>query len=133
MTFGPPGRFARDRRGVTLLEAVIAMGILSLSVLALSGLAITASTGATASKHLTTAVTLAQDALETLPRTGDNAGSLVRTEVTDDYDTIPDFPLYKRVRRLEPNLPVPGLQTATATVWWADDRHSVSLSTILAR
>ncbi len=119
--------FMRDGKGVTLLEAVIAMGIIFVALLALSGLAVTAAKGMAASQHLTTAVTLAQDGLERLR---------MRTpspmEVTDDYDTIPEWPLYKRVLRLDPNLPVPGLHTATVTVWWADDRHSVSFSTILA-
>ncbi len=121
-----PLRFVRNRKGVTLLEAVIAMGIIFVTLLALLSLAVTASKGMAASQHLTTAVTLAQDTLETL-----HTGTFGPLEVTDDYAAIPNFPLYKRVLRLELNHPVPGLRTATVTVWWADDRHSVSLSTIL--
>ncbi|MDD9819372.1 MAG: hypothetical protein OXR07_00630 [Nitrospira sp.] len=125
-------RLVRDRKGFTLLEAVIAMGMVFLAILALSGLAVTASKGAAASRHLTTAVNLAQDSLETLHRGGYDAGSSKPTEITDAYDTIPDLPRYKRVLRLEPHRPVPGLHTATVTVWWAEDRQSVSFSTILA-
>lgn len=124
-------RLVRDRRGFTLLEAVIAMGMVFLAILALSGLAVTASKGVAASRHLTTAVNLAQDSLETL-RGGYDAGSSKPTEITDAYDTIPDLPQYKRVLSLEPHRPVSGLHTATVTVWWAEDRQSVSFSTILA-
>ncbi len=125
-------RLVRNRKGFTLLESVMAMGIISLAVLALSGLAATASKGVAASRHLTTATTLALDRLEMLRGSGNDAGSSSPTETTEDYATIPDLPLYKRVLRLDPNLPVPGVHTATVTVWWADDRKSVSFSTILA-
>ncbi len=121
-----------NHKGLTLLEAVIAMGLFFLAVLALSGLAITASKGAAASKHLTTAATLVQDKLEQVRRAGYNAGLTVPSETTEAYATIPEFPLYKRVISMQPDRPVPGLQTATVTVWWADDRHSVSVSTMLS-
>ncbi len=124
---GSARHVVRDRKGATLLEAVIAMGIIVVALLALLSLTVTAGKGVAASRHLTTAVTLAMDRLEML-RTGTPGPG----EVTDDYATIPDFPLYKRVLRLDPDLPVPGLRTATVTVWWANDRHSVSFSTILA-
>ncbi len=121
-----------NHTGLTLLEAVIAMGLFFLAVLALSGLAVTASKGAAASQHLTTATILAQDTLEQVRSAGYNAGLTVPIETTEAYATLPDFPLYKRVVSIHPSQPVPGLQTATVTVWWADDRHSMSVSTILS-
>ena len=107
----------------------MAMALFLVAVLALSGVAITASKGAAASKHLTTAATLVQDKLEQVKNTGYDAGAPLET--TEAYGTIPDFHLYQRVVRIETGLPVPGLQTATVTVSWADDRHSVTVSTIL--
>ncbi len=121
-----------NHKGLTLLEAVIAMALFFVAVLALAGVAITASKGAAASKHLTTAVTLAQDKLEQVRSAGYDAGLTASVETTEAYDTIPDFPLYQRVVGMQPGRPVPGLQTATVTVSWADDRHSVTVSTILA-
>ena len=123
---------ATNHKGLTLLEVVIAMGLFFVAVLALSGVAVTASKGAAASKHLTTAATLAQDTLEQVRNAGYDAGLTAPLETTEAYDAIPDFPLYQRVVRMEPNRPVPGLQTATVTVSWADDRHSVTVATILA-
>ncbi len=117
-------------KGLTLLEAVIAMALFFVAVLAFAGVMVTASKGVVASKHLTTAATLAQDKLEQVKNIGYDAG--VPLETTEAYGAIPDFPLYQRVVRIETGRPVPGLQTATVTVWWADDRHSVTASTILA-
>ena len=122
--------FATNHKGLTLLEAVIAMALFLVAVLALAGVAVTASKGAAASKHLTTAATLAQDKLEQVRNAGYDAG--VPIETTEAYGSIPDFSLYQRVVRIETGRPVSGLQTATVTVSWADDRHSVTVSTILA-
>ena len=119
-----------NHKGLTLLEAVIAMALFMVAVLALAGVAVTASKGAAASRHLTVAATLAQDKLEEVRNTGYDAGASLET--TEAYETIPDFPLYQRVVRIETGRPVPGLQTATVKVSWADDRHSVTVSTILA-
>lgn len=119
-----------NHKGLTLLEVVIAMALFFVAVLALAGVAVTASKGAAASRHLTMAATLAQDKLEQMRNTGYDAAAPLET--TEAYETIPAFPLYQRVVRIETGRPVPGLQTATVTVSWADDRHSVVVSTILA-
>lgn len=112
------------------MEAVIAMALFLVAVLALAGVAVTASKGAAASKHLTTAATLAQDKLEQVRSAGYDAAAPL--EITEAYGTMPDFPLYQRVFRMETGRPVQGLQTATVTVWWGDDRHSVTVATVLA-
>ena len=121
-----------NHKGLTLLEAVIAMALFMVAVLALAGVAITASKGSAASKHLTTAATLVQDKLEQVRNAGYDPGLAASIETTEAYGAIPDFPLYQRVVRVQPGRPVPGLQTATVTVSWSDDRHSVTVSTILA-
>jgi len=121
-----------NHKGLTLLEAVIAMALFFVAVLAFAGVAVTANKGAAASKHLTTATTLVQDRLEQLTNAGYDAKLTTPIETTEAYGNIPDFPLYQRVVERHPGRPVPGLQTATVTVWWSDDRHSVTASTILA-
>ncbi len=119
-----------NHKGLTLLEAVIAMALFFIAVLAFSGVAVTASKGAAASKHLTTATILAQSKLEQVRSAGYDPAAA--RETTEAYGTIPGSDLYQRVVRMETGRPVPGLQTATVTVWWADDRHSVTVATILA-
>ena len=119
-----------DHKGLTLLEAVIAMALFFVAVLAFAGVTVTANKGAAASKHLTRATILAQSKLEQIKSTGyDPAAAL---ETTETYGAIPDFDMYQRIVRMEAGRPVPGLQTATVTVSWSDDRHSVTVSTILA-
>ena len=119
-----------NHKGLTLLEAVIAMALFFVAVLAFAGVAITASKGAAASKHLTMATTLVQNKLEQVRNAGYDPAAAFET--TEAYGTIPDFDMYQRVVRMETGRPVPGLQTATVTVSWSDDRHSVTASTILA-
>ncbi len=116
--------------GLTLLEAVIAMALFFVAVLAFAGVAVTANKGAAASKHLTMATTLAQDTLEQVRSAGYDPAAA--RETTEAYGTIPGFDMYQRIVLMETGRPVPGLQTSTVTVWWSEDRHSVTVSTILA-
>ena len=121
----------RTQQGLTLVEVVIAMGLVFLALLALSGLAIVSMKGAATAKHLTTATVLAQEKLEDVKLTGYNPDIVSRVEVDEPYESLPDFPLYKRVATIDPNNPTVGLQTVTVTVSWADDNHSVSMTTFL--
>ncbi len=121
-----------SRQGFTLIEVVIAMGLVFLALLALSGLATVAWKGAATGKHLTTATVLAQEKIEDFKLVGYNANVTGKVEVDEPYESLSDFPLYKRVSTLEPRHPIIGLQKLTVTVSWADDSHAVSLSTILA-
>lgn len=122
--------YVKNPNGMTLLEAVIAMALFFVAVLVFAGVAVTASKGTAASKHLTMATTLAQNKMEQVKSAGyDPAAAL---ETVEAYGAIPGFDMYQRVVRMETGRPVPGLQTATVTVWWSDDRHSVTVSTILA-
>lgn len=123
----------RNHQGLTLVEVVIAMGLVFLALLALSGLATVSLKGAATGKHLTTATALAQEKIEDLKLNGYKAtivGSKV--EIDEPYESLSDFPLYRRVSIIEPRNPTVGLHTLTVTVSWADDSHAVSLSTILA-
>jgi len=121
----------RTQQGLTLVEVVIAMGLVFLALLALSGLAIVSMKGAATAKHLTTATVLAQEKLEDVKLTGYNPNIVSRVEVDEPYESLPDFPLYKRVSTIDPNNPTVGMQTVTVTVSWADDNHSVSMTTFL--
>jgi len=122
----------RNRQGLTLVEVVIAMGLVSLALLALSGLATVSWKGAATGRHLTTATVLAQEKLEALTLAGYNPTILSKVEIDEPYESLPDFPLYSRVSTIEPSNPIVGLQTLTVRVSWADDSHAVSFSTLLA-
>ena len=122
----------RDPRGVTLVEVIIAMGLVFLALLALSGLAATSLKGVATGKHLTAATSLAQEKIEDFRRSGYNPNIASKLEIHEPYESLPGFPLYQRESVVEPDSPMMGLQTVTVTVSWAEDRHSVSFSTILA-
>jgi len=122
----------RNRQGLTLVEVVIAMGLVFLALLALSGLATVSWKGAATGKHLTIATSLAQEKIETMKLRGYKPGLDGRIEFEEPSESLPDYPLYKRVASIDPNQPMVGLQTVTVTVSWADDSHAVSLSTLLA-
>jgi len=120
-----------NQQGLTLVEVVIAMGLVFMALLALSGLATVSLKGAATAKHLTTATVLAQEKLENVKLTGYNPDIVSRVEVDEPYESLSDFPLYKRETTIDPNNPTVGLQKVTVTVLWADDDHSVSMATIL--
>lgn len=123
----------RNHQGLTLVEVVIAMGLVFLALLALSSLTTVSWKGAAIGKHLTTATALAQEKIEDLKLNGYNATIVdSNIEIDEPYESLSDFPLYRRVSIIEPLNPTVGLHTLTVTVSWADDSHAVSLSTILA-
>jgi len=126
------GEGVPHQQGLTLVEVIIAMGLVFMALLALSGLAVVSLKGGATGKHLTIATSLAQDRIETYKLNGYNTALAAKREINEPYESLPDFPHYHRVSILEPNTPVRGLQTITVRVSWADDRHGVSLSTILA-
>ncbi|MDT7042019.1 hypothetical protein [Candidatus Nitronereus thalassa] len=121
-----------NRRGLTLVEIIIAMGLVFVALLALSGLATVSWKGAATGKHLSTATFLAQEKIEQLTLIGYNPAILGQIVTDEPYESLLDFPLYRRVIAISPNTPNVGLHTITVTVSWAEDRHSVSLSTIVA-
>ena len=122
----------RNRQGLTLVEVVIAMGLVFLALLALSGLATVAWTSSATGRHLTTATLLAQEKIEEFTLDGYNPTLLGTVDIDEPYGSLLDFPLYKRVSTIEPNNPIIGLQTLTVTVSWADDSHAVTLMTLLS-
>jgi type IV pilus assembly protein PilV len=121
----------RNPQGLTLIEVVIAMGLVFLALLALSGLATVSWKGAATGRHLTTATMLAQEKIEEVKLNGDNSNIVNKIEIDEPYESLPDFPLYRRVSTINPSDPTVGLQAVTVTVSWAADAHMVSLSTIL--
>lgn len=117
--------------GMTLLEVVVAMGLVFVAMLALAGLATTAMKGVAVGKHLTIATTLAQEKLEDIKRDGHRPNLIGGLETVEVNQSIPKYPLYQRTTNIQPNTPIAGLQTVSVTVSWADEQHAVTLSTML--
>jgi len=121
-----------DNHGISLLEVLVAMMLVSIVVLGMAGFSTVAIKGSAFSQKMTKAVILAQDALEEIRRVGYRPALSGERSHTEAYGTIPDEPLFERLVTASPNTPARGLQTITVKVAWDSDRHSISLATILA-
>lgn len=126
-------RAVRNENGFTLLDNLISLSILSVVMLGLVGLATIVITGNATSKSRTVALTLAQDKIEDTRRSGYNYTLTANTTVTEPYNSISGYPLFKRVTVTQVNTPGVGMQTVTVTVYSDSDAHSVALSMLLAQ
>lgn len=113
-------------KGFSLLELLIALIILSVSILALAGLMSTTTKNNAFGGHLTEAVTLAQDKLEELR-------ALPWSSIAGSSDTITGstgihYSRIWEVRDLNPNL-----KEIEVTIRWADSgSHSLRFSSVLS-
>jgi type IV pilus assembly protein PilV len=116
--------------GFTLIEAMIGVVILTIISLGLMSLTVSMMRGSMFSNKMTTATTLAQDKIEHVKRLGyTNANTAAGTE---SYNTIANFPAFKRVTDVASNTPATAVKTVTVTVYWGSDTYSVATSTIVA-
>ncbi len=118
--------------GFTLMEVLITIVLLTVGLLGMAALTTGIINGNTHSRRLTTATTLAQDKIEDVRRLGSSSMPSVDTTTTEDYNTITDYPLFKRTTTTAVSSPASNMKTITITVSWDSDSHSVSLQTILS-
>lgn len=121
-----------DTHGISLLEVLVAMMLVSVVVLGMAGFGTVAIEGLAISKKMTTAILLAQDSLEEIRRLGYRPALSEERSRNEAYGAIPHAPLFERIVTTNPNTPASGLQTITVKVAWDSGRHSISLATILA-
>lgn len=121
-----------NNKGFTLLEILVAIIVLSIGLLGMAALTGGIISGNKFSKELSTATTLAQDEMEEIRRLGYSGTPSTDTDATEDYNSITNYPSYKRVTSTRVNNPAAGMKKATVTVFWDSDSHSVALQTILA-
>lgn len=125
-----------NQRGFTLLEVMVALGVLAVGLLGMFEMANITIEGNSASKMRMTGVMLCQDKIEALRQAGYNP-TLVSTTTTTEA-AIPGFPSYQRVTVMQVNTPGMGLQAVTSTVSWNTKLgsgfglSSVTLQTLLA-
>ena len=131
-SIGKSRKIIGDNQGISLLEVLVAMMLVSIVVLGMAGVRTVAIKGSALSQKMTKAVTLAQDSLEEIRRVGYLPALSDDRSLIEAYGTIPDEPPFERIITTKPHTPTPGLQTITVKVAWDSDRHSVSLGTILS-
>ncbi|MDY6989205.1 MAG: prepilin-type N-terminal cleavage/methylation domain-containing protein [Thermodesulfobacteriota bacterium] len=121
----------QDNRGFTLLEILVAMIVLSIGLLGMAGLTTGIMRGNLRSIRMTTAMTLAQQKMETMRGLGHSGTPMMDNTTTEDYNSIANHGAYKRVTSIEVATPAAGMKTVTVTVFWDGDAHSTFLTTIL--
>lgn len=121
-----------NHSGLTLLEILITMLILSVGLLGMAGLTTGVMRGNSFSSKVTTATTVAEQKMEEMRRLGYSGTPAADTTTTEDYDTLMHYPFHKRMTSTQMMHPADGMKVITVTVFWDSDTHSVSLKTILA-
>ena len=122
-------RLCDNNSGFTLMEVLVAMLILTVGLLGMAALITGIINSNKLSNRISTATVLAQDKMEDIKRAG-YAGA---ADDTEGYNTISDYPLYKRITDVAAGDPAAGMNKITVTVYWDSDNHSVVLKTILAK
>ncbi len=123
-----------NQKGFTLLEILVALTVLSIGLLGMAGLTTTIMHGNALSNKVTTATTLGQDRMEHFKRLGySNTPTTNTPPIVEDYNSIANYFLYKRVSLIEVDSPSEHMKTVTITVSWNSDAQSVVLQTILAQ
>jgi len=130
--------YSKKSKGFSLIEVLVALVILSISLLALAGLMVTTTRNNASGGHLTEAATLAQDKLERLRLLP--LGTIANNFQPNTWYPINplDDPLpfvssgitYTRKWSYTPNTPAPNttLDTITITVSWTDTTpHSITM------
>ena len=120
--------------GFTLLEVVIAMGILAAGLLAVAAAQITALSVSSRSKHLLDAVHLAEGQLEAframstaaLPATGNDPNNPISIASDAADETV-----FNRRWTITPNSPMPGVTRITVAVDWFDEKIGNTRTTTL--
>jgi type IV pilus assembly protein PilV len=133
--------FFKKSNGFTLIEVLVALVILSISLLALAGLMVTTTRNNASGGHLTEAATFAQDTLERLRqspiRESPSGVILLNSTVTDSVVSTSTGITYTRSWIAVPNIPAPNntLDTITITVSWTDPAknqpHTITMVTTI--
>jgi type IV pilus assembly protein PilV len=116
--------------GFTLIEILVALVILSISLLALAGLMATTTRNNAGGGHLTEAATFAQDTLERL-RVSPLSSIPVNVDTADSAVGSTGI-TYTRSWRAVPNASST-LDTINITVKWDNNRHSISMTTTVSQ
>jgi hypothetical protein len=83
-------------------------------------------------QHVITATTLATAKLESLKAMGFQQLSAMSTPINEDYNTMADFPTFRRQTVIAMDTPGMGKKKVTVTVWWNGHANAVRMSLILA-
>ena len=122
-------------KGLSLIEVLVAMVVLSLGLLGLERVHIAAIQANTIASRLTQGTTLAQDRAEQLMALPYDHAKLVNTTVDSNTDiSIPEG--YTISWKVDTNVPSTGIKTISIDVTWknkASERKTFSLSVLKSK
>jgi len=104
--------------GFSLIEILVAITILCIGLLGMVGLTVGIIYSNKVSNNITTATIVAQNMMEDMQRLGYSGTSSSDVTTTEDYNSISDFPTFKRITKIDVDAPVADLKTITVTVNW---------------
>ena len=121
--------------GMTLLEVMITILILSIGMLGTAALIGGIIRGNETSNHITTATVIAQDKMEDFDRKGYDSTRTSDRTYTEAYNSISNYPGYRRTTILKVNNPIEGMQKVTVKVYWnfIGKEKSVDLITFFSK
>jgi type IV pilus assembly protein PilV len=116
--------------GFTLVEIMIALVVLSVGLVALAGLQISAVRGNAFSKRMTTAVSVADEKMEQLKNS--SYANIISESTTQVNQSNMSF---SRQVTVANNSPLPDTKTVNVTVQWLEgsNSHSVPITTIISQ
>jgi type IV pilus assembly protein PilV len=117
--------------GFTLLEVLVAMVILAVGLLGMASLSVGIIKGNELSKKVSSATTCAREKMEDVERLGYN--NATAGTVTEAYNSITQYPDFKRETITADDTPATDMKTVTITVYWDSDSHQIQLKTFLAK
>ena len=123
----------RKNGGFTLLEVLVAMVILAVGLLGMASLSVGIIKGNELSKEVSSATTCARGKMEDVERLGYANTPETSGTVTEAYNSITEYPDYKRETVTAVDTPATDMKTITITVYWDSDSHQVELKTFLAK
>jgi type IV pilus assembly protein PilV len=140
------GKGKRRQSGFTLIEVLIAIAILTIGLLAVAKMQISAIQGNYFSGNTSVALSLAEDKMEDLLGRTYTDADLADTQAGNDADlsslVTKDHEelninaggtaggIYHRIWNVADNTPITDTKTITLIVTWGNDRHRVTLSCI---
>jgi len=119
-----------NKSGFTLTEVLVSLVILSIGMLGLSRMTLGSININALNKNKNIASTLLQDRIENIKRSGYIGATSASS--TENYGTLQGYATYKRVTSIAFNTPATNVKTVTVTVFWENDKRSLSATTLLA-
>ena len=120
----------RPEQGFTLIEVMIALVILSIALVALAGLQVSAIKGNAFSKRMTTAVSIGNEKMEQL-KNSSYANILSESSIEVTRSSMN----FTRQVTVTNNSPLPNTKTVNVMITWSDNSksHSVPITTIISQ